>query len=262
MVLLDGGCWKPGDANAVAAHFHELRLAVFTEERGVHGLAVFGAQIEHMADFNAALYGQYALAVRRSVAFDHIANVGHQVGFRQVPPPINTGDVKVGLVGSANPVSHGDHIAIGHNFQGLLQSNWAKIARLAAKVGLDLGHGRKAECSQSGQLADLDFVHVVVATHQQQPDLGFDNFALVIQYISRQHQRLDRDGQGHTQQFGHIRASAFTRSGCFGKRLGGCRTRSKWSQGFGLFHVRRVVAGRAVNNRIFACSRNHLKFFT
>jgi len=63
MVLLNGGSRQARDANAVATHFHELRLAVDIQKSRIHGLAVFGAQIEHMADLNATLNRQHALAI-------------------------------------------------------------------------------------------------------------------------------------------------------------------------------------------------------
>ena len=64
MILLDGGSRQARDADAVAAHFHELRLAVFAQKSGIHGLAVFGAQVKNVTHFNTALNRQRALTVR------------------------------------------------------------------------------------------------------------------------------------------------------------------------------------------------------
>ena len=64
MVLFNGRGRQSRDADAVAAHFQKLRLAVFTQECGVHGLAVFGAEVKHMADLDAALDRQHAFSVR------------------------------------------------------------------------------------------------------------------------------------------------------------------------------------------------------
>ena len=63
VVLLDGCGRQAGDADAVAAHFQKLRFTVLVQEGGVHGAAVFGAEVEHMAHFDAALNGQHPLAV-------------------------------------------------------------------------------------------------------------------------------------------------------------------------------------------------------
>ena len=63
MVLLDGRRWQTGDADAVAAHLEGFGFAVFVQKRGVHGLAVLGAEVKNMTHFNAALDGQHALAV-------------------------------------------------------------------------------------------------------------------------------------------------------------------------------------------------------
>ena len=55
VVLLNRRGGKARDTDAVAAHFHRLGLTVHIQERRVHGLAVLGAQIEDVADLNAAL---------------------------------------------------------------------------------------------------------------------------------------------------------------------------------------------------------------
>ena len=64
VVLFDGRRGQARDADAVAAHFEMLRLAIDVEEGGVHGAAVLGAEVEHVAHFNAALNRQLALAAR------------------------------------------------------------------------------------------------------------------------------------------------------------------------------------------------------
>lgn len=69
VILLDGGGNDAGDADAVAAHFHNLRFAVVVKEAYVHGLGVFVAQLEDVSDFNAAREFQTALPVGAFVAF-------------------------------------------------------------------------------------------------------------------------------------------------------------------------------------------------
>ena len=53
---LDHRADKPGDADAVAAHFRMHRLAVRRGDGGAHRLAVFGAEIEDVADLDAAAF--------------------------------------------------------------------------------------------------------------------------------------------------------------------------------------------------------------
>ena len=59
---------------------------------------------------------------------------------------------------------------------------------LAAEVIFNFRQRGKSETRQARHLADLDFVHVVVAAQQQQPDLGFNHFALVVGLVGGQHQ--------------------------------------------------------------------------
>ena len=74
----------------------------------------------------------------------------------------------------------------------------------------NFGFGGKAKTIfQTGYLAGLDFVQVMVATQQQQPDL---RGRIILLY--RQHNRLDRLLQRHTQEIGHLFAFGF--AGCRG----------------------------------------------
>ena len=135
-------------------------------------MAVFGAQVEDVAHFDAALNGQHALAIGRGVARHHVADVGHQVRLRQVAAPVDAGHVEVFGVGTAHPIGQHSHFEVGHNFQGLLQLNRPQVAGLAAKVAVDFGRRGKAETAfHAWQFADFDFVHVMVTTKQQQPHL-------------------------------------------------------------------------------------------
>lgn len=143
-----------------------------------------------------------ALAVWRQVARHHIAQIGDHGRLGQVTAPVHTGQVVVGLVGAADPVGHHGDIAVHHELDGLLQADRAQVARLAAKVLLDLTHCRKTEVGQALDLADLDLVHVMVAAQQQQPDLRAQDVALVIGLVGGQHQRFDGVGQRQVQQPG------------------------------------------------------------
>jgi len=189
VVLLDGRCREAGDADAVAAHFQKLRLAVFVQERGVHGPAVLGAEVEHMADLNAALDGQHTLAVGRQVAGNHIAEVCNQVRLGQVAAPVDAGHVEVGFIGTANPVSQRCGFAVYHQLHRLFQVQRPQVTRLAAKMVLDFSQRCKAKTGvQAGYLADLDLIHVMVATQQQQPDLRLDDLTCCIGLFRGQNQ--------------------------------------------------------------------------
>ena len=134
VVLLDGRAEDARHADAVAAHLHQLRLAGLVEEGGVHRLAVLGAEVEHMADLDAALDGEHALAVGRRVAGDDVADVGHQVGLGQVAAPVDAGEVEVFVVGAADEVVHRGHGAVGHHLDRLLRADRPQVAGLAAEV--------------------------------------------------------------------------------------------------------------------------------
>ena len=168
-----------------------------------------------------------------------------------------------GLVGAADPVGHGGHFAVGNDGDGLDGLDGAQIAGRGAEMVDDFGLGGEAVALvQSGQLAGLDFVHVVVAAQQQQPDLAADDLPFVIGFVGGQHQRFDGGLQWHAQKCGHVGTGAFSGGGRHLHGLAGCGARVRGRQRFGLFHVGGVVALRAVDDGVFAGGGNHLEFFT
>ena len=81
-------------------------LAGFVEEGGIHGCGILVAELEDVADFDAAAQFQRALAVRAGVAFDDVADVHHFLQFRQVAAEIDAGEVVAVLVGAADEIAH------------------------------------------------------------------------------------------------------------------------------------------------------------
>ena len=126
---------------------------------------------------------------------------------------------------------------------------------------LNFRHGGKAEIGQTGQFADFDFVHVVVATQQQEPYLSFDNFAFVVFGISSQNEGFDGVLQRQTQQFSHISTGGFARCRGFGHGLRADFASCNWCSRFGLFHVGGVVAAGAVDDGVFTGGGDDLEFF-
>ena len=74
-------------------------------------------------------------------------------------------------------------------YQFLRLTDWAEITGSAAKMVFDLGQGGEAKAGvETGHLADLDFIHVMVAAQQQQPDLGLDDLACSVRLVGGQYQ--------------------------------------------------------------------------
>ena len=68
-----------------------------------------------MADLDAAAELQRALAVRRGVAGDDVAEDRRLSRFRQVAAEIDAGQVEAGFVGAADEIAHGGDRAIGED---------------------------------------------------------------------------------------------------------------------------------------------------
>ena len=93
------------DADAIAAHLQELRLPLLVEEGRVHALAVVRAEQEDVADLDAALDLQDALAIGRRIAGDRVADVGDEVGLGKIAAPVDAGVVEVFGVGAGDEIA-------------------------------------------------------------------------------------------------------------------------------------------------------------
>jgi hypothetical protein len=112
VVLLDGRRHDAGNANAIAAHDHRDRAAFFVQHGGLHGFAVFGAELEDMTHFDTALEFQRAAPVGAGLAGHHVAQVGDD-RFRQIAAPVHAKQVRAGLVRAADEICHsgsGEHV--------------------------------------------------------------------------------------------------------------------------------------------------------
>jgi len=120
-----------------------------------------------VADFDAAADFQFALAVRRRVAGDDVANV-EKHRFRQVAAKIDAGHVIAGFVGAADKVAHGRHAAVGEDaYRVVIDTYRANEARFAVQALDDFLFGREAERVDRIDFAGLDLVQVMVAAQQQ-----------------------------------------------------------------------------------------------
>ena len=220
MALLDRRPRHAGNADAVAAHLHGLRLAVFIEESGVHRFAVARAEEEHMTDFNAALQTQNALAVGRLVAFDHIAQI-HDDRLGQISPKVDARIVEPFFVRTAAEIRHVGSRLIGINSDIALHADRPKVTRLGTKCGKNFRISGKPEAVlEFRNMASLHFVEFVVSTKQHKHNLRRNRLAFFIGTVRSKHDALDAAEERQAQIFRHklafflARRSALFQSGC------------------------------------------------
>src|SRR5690606_36092837 len=258
VVLLNGSRCNAADANAVATHLHDDRLAVGFEEGGVQGPGVFVTQEQNVTNFYTALNAQCATA-RIRVAVDNVAEI-EGLCFGQVALPVDASVVVALVVGPANEVAHVGHGEVGNDVNRLARVQRAQVTGNATEVVHDffLG-GETVAMLETRQLARFDFIQFMVATQQQEPDADLATF---FRRVSRQHNGLHRVGKRPAQllcdQFALRRIwrgdflQLFLRSGAFGDQAGR----------FGQFYVGRVFRVGVVDDEIFASISNHLEFMT
>ena len=159
VALFDGGTCDTRDADAVATHFKNLRLAVFIEIGRLHGFGILCAEIEDMTDFNAALKTNLPFAVRALVALDNIAQVGH-FGFGQVAAEVDPCVVETGFVGAAAEIAHVGNRAVGvdHDiFSDADGSERSRVGTVKMSANFFL-RGKTKSAFHFRQFTGLDFV--------------------------------------------------------------------------------------------------------
>src|SRR5688572_15260450 len=254
-ILLDGRGDDARDADAVAAHLHRLRRALLVDVVDAHLLRVGRAQLEDVTDLDAADDLERALAVRRGIAGDDVANIGDD-GIRQVAVPVHAGHVEAVLVRARAEVAHGGHRAVGDDPD--VMAHGAQRARRSLEMRADLAFACEAERLQALDLRGLDLVQHVVASNKQHDHLIFRScrrFATTVHHHDRLHCLLDRD----LQELGHSLAGLH--AGCRNLRHGLRRrgARRLWCDRFGELDVRRIVRAAANRDRVLAGGCEHLE---
>ena len=103
IALLNGSADDARHADTVAAHFHDLALAVLIQEGAVERLGVFAAQLEDVADFDAAADVENPLAVRRGISGNDVADVDDR-RLWQVAAEIDAAQVVAGFIGATDEI--------------------------------------------------------------------------------------------------------------------------------------------------------------
>src|SRR5687767_2942630 len=109
-----------------------------------------------------------------------------------------------------------------------------------------LRNGGEAEAmAQAGELTYFDFIELMVAADQQQPDLR-----RLVFFVYRKHDGFHRAVERQAQQLRHIFATRFARSGYARERLfGGGAVCNQW-QCFGALDIGGVIVSVRYRNGI------------
>ena len=202
-----------------------------------------------MADFDAALDHQGALAVRARVALDHVAQVG-DLWNRQVALPVDAEVVLVVDVGADAEVAHQGDRAVDDALQRQVQR--AEGACAGTDGGAQLGVGRHHQrIGDLFQLGGLDLVEFVVATDDQGDQLAF---------LGAVHDQgldglLDRQAKVFHQFGDGLGVRGVDQAQLFGRR----RTHGFTRDGLGLLDVGGVVGGVAEDHVVLAGGGEHVE---
>ena len=185
MTLLDGSAKQTGNTDTVAAHLKQLGLAVFVQISCVHRSGILIAEEEYVADFDTALHLERALAVRRNIAFNDVADVSNNIRFSEVTTPVHTADVIALFVGADNEVAHVGNRCIGNNRDILRNSDRSEIAGFRTEGIFNFLVGCKAESAfERFQLFGFNFVKCVIASEKQKNDFCRQRIAFFVLLVN------------------------------------------------------------------------------
>src|SRR5690606_34523248 len=140
-------------------------LARVVEHGRTHRLGVFAAELEHVTDLDAARDLQRAPAVRRRIAFDDLADVGHARDAR-IAFPVRAAVMRTVAIAAADEVGDDRGAAVDDDRYRIRQADRPDEAGLRAGGRYDLGLARElGDVGQLGQLGGLDLVDLVIAAH-------------------------------------------------------------------------------------------------
>ncbi len=170
VVLFDDRCDDAGDTDTVAAHEEGLTIALFVHERCTHGLGVFGAELEDVADLDATSDLKVTLpTMGASVAGLRVVQVVVLCGLLEQEPidhltKVDVQPVVVEEVAAAEDVGHPlDALVVENATAGDLDGT----SEAHGGSG-DLDHdvvGGEVDRHTTDNVADLDHVEFQIAAH-------------------------------------------------------------------------------------------------
>ena len=250
VVLLYCGGDHPGDADAVAAHQQHLFATTLIQYPGIHRFAVLGAELEDVADLDAAPDQQFAAAVRTGVTGDHVAKVGN-FRHRAVALPVGAGEMEAVAIGAADEIGQCGGCPVGDHRQR--QPDGTQGARATADGGANLGFRRHAQgAGHRHEFLCLDGVELVVSAQYQGDQLA--------RLGALYHQGLDDALRSAAEKLAHLCNAVLLGCGNFTQRfLGGCAL-SGGCEGGSKFYVGRVIAAVGKGDGVFPGFREDVKF--
>src|SRR5262249_50421239 len=133
VVLLDGRSDDARHADAVAAHVERGLTPALIKHQRLHRLRVLAAELEDVADLDAARDLEAPTPRGARIALDDLAQVGRGGGWN-VAVPVDTDEVLIFLVGAADEVGERERRMIG--VDRAVEADEAHVA--------GLGTGRRA----------------------------------------------------------------------------------------------------------------------
>ena len=204
-VGLGQGCHDTGNADAVRAHRDDLGLTVLVEDGQAQGLGVLAAQLENVADLDAALQVEGARAVGRQVTLAHLGGFDRAVG-GEVAAHDQVQDVTLLGVCTRHPggalddarvhqVAHrtGGVALLVHDAPRRVRSENRGADVAAHQLGVRLEVGVRGHVDLGGGHGGLQALHVDVAVTGHAHD---EKLALPIRVRQRHDDILQRVGGG------------------------------------------------------------------
>ena len=253
MALFDDRLQRAADADAVAAHDHQLALFLIVGVGRAVLLAVFRAELEHVANLDRAADLERLARLWTGFADAHPAKVAI-LRDREIARHVDLAQMVTVFVRAGNAVADQAHGVVGKNAGqcvGVLDraAHCAQTARFRAHDGLDFLHGggtpeAEAERAELGLLefvpaAEHDREESAVAHEDQRLELPVGRHA-----VGR---RLEGGNRGHTGG-GKFLERAFRR---------GIDEIRRHEAAGGLFPVGRVAALLAADNIVVADLGRH-----
>ncbi len=190
MTLLDDRLQRAADADAVAAHFHEMRLLLVVGVNGVVLLGILGPELEDVADLDAAAHLQRLARQRAGFARAHAAEIA-ELRHGEVARDIDVPQVEAVLVRTGRAVADEADRLVGEDASqraGILNRTLdrAEAAGLGAHDRLDFLRRRRTREAEA-QRTQLRLLEFVAAAQDDEERLAVADVDEGLELLVRRH---------------------------------------------------------------------------
>ena len=180
MVLLDRSSSRAADTDTIATHNQSSFLALVIKHRRIHRFRIFGAQLEHVTNFDSPPDLQLTGAARTIIASNCFTQINKSFNL-EITAMIGTSEMEVLLVGTETEIAHHRQVQVGND-----PARNTDRSREAGWCPGDFSNKRfvsQLDVIAIEEVTEFDFVKLMITAQQHSHSL----FTLILEHEGFNH---------------------------------------------------------------------------